>query len=141
MGQKRYYPGCASYLGALSQFLEKRYEAEGFDVQTLEEQNVRSPSRTFQMRKRYSESWIKTVSTYAGLDAAATVTMKPVTDDLEVEFGGAKWLDKAAIAGVGVLASLGVLLIPAGIGAWNQRKILKDLELAVDQFFRYRDRS
>ena len=70
------------------------------------------------------------------MDTAATVVMKVVGDDLDVTFGGAKWLDKAAVAGVGLLGSLGLLLVPAGIGAWRQRQLLEDLERAVDDFFR-----
>lgn len=141
MSEERYYPGCGSYLAALSRFLERKFDEAGYDVQVLDGQQGSRTVRTFQMRKRYAEDWIKTVSSVAGLDTAATVVMKVAgDDDLEVTFGGAKWLDKAAVAGVGVLASLGVLLLPAGIGAWRQRQLLEDLENAVDDFFRQRSR-
>ena len=139
MSETRYYPNCGPYLPALSRHLSERFDQEGYDVQVIEEPEATSPTMTFQMRKRYNEGWIKTVSTYTGLDTAATLLLRVVGEDLEVQFGGAKWIDKAAVAGVGVLASLGVLLIPAGIGAWKQRQLLEDLQQAVDDFFRRRD--
>lgn len=135
MSKTRFYPGCASYLPALARFLEQRFSREGYEVQVLEDHD----GRTFQMRKRYREGWIKTVSTIAGLDTAATVAMRTIGDDLDVQFGGAKWLDKAAVAGVGLFASLGLLLVPAGIGAYKQHELFEDLTTAVDNFFRSRD--
>ena len=137
MSETRYYPNCGSYLPALVRFLEEKYSREGYDVQVLEESET--ATRTFQMRQRYDQGWIKTVSSLAGLDTAATLVMRVAGEDLEVQFGGAKWLDKAAVAGVGLLASLGVLLVPAGIGAWKQHKLLERLERSVDDFFRRRD--
>ena len=139
MSETRYYPNCGPYLSALSRHLGERFDQEGYDVQVVEEPEATTPTVTFQMRKRYSERWIKTISTYTGLDTAATLLLRAVGEDLEVQFGGAKWIDKAAVAGVGVLASLGVLLVPAGIGAWKQRQLLEDLQQAVDDFFRRRD--
>jgi hypothetical protein len=138
VSEKRYYPGCGSYLPALSRHLTERFEREGYDVQEFDEPE--GSGRTFQMRKRYREGWIKTASTLAGLDTAATVVMRVFGEDLELEFGGAKWLDKAAVAGVGVLASVGLLLVPAGIGAWKQHQLLEDLQQAVESFFRRRPR-
>ena len=135
MAQTRFYPGCASYLPALSRFLEQRFSREGYEVQLLEDHD----GRTFQMRKRYREGWVKTVSALTGLDTAATVGMRIVGEDLDVQLGGAKWLDKAVVAGVGLFASLGLLLIPAGIGAYKQHELLEDLTAAVDNFFRSRD--
>lgn len=139
MSETRLYPKCGSYLPALSRYLQERFEGEGYDVQLLEEAG--GLRRTFQMRKRYSESWIKTASSLAGLDTAATVLMRVIGDDLEVELGGAKWMDKAAVAGVGVLASIGLLLVPAGIGAWKQHQLLEDLQESIEKFFRQRDPS
>jgi hypothetical protein len=126
-------------MSALSRHLSEKYDQEGYDVQVLEEPDGKSC--TFQMRRRYTEGWIKTASTLAGLDTAATVVMRVVNEDLELELGGAKWLDKAAVAGVGVLASIGLLLVPAGIGAWKQRQLLEDLQYTVDRFFRRRPRE
>jgi hypothetical protein len=136
VSETRYYPECGAYLPALSRYLSERFDGEGYDVQVLEESG--GLRRTFQMRKRYREGWIKMASSIAGLDTAATVVMRVIGEDLEAEFGGAKWLDKAAVAGVGVVASVGLLLIPAGIGAWKQHQLLEDLQEAVDRFFRNR---
>jgi len=137
VSETRYYPKCGAYLPALSHYLSERFEGQGYDVQILEEAG--GLRRTFQMRKRYREGWIRTASTLAGLDTAATVVMRVLGEDLELELGGAKWLDKAAVAGVGVLASVGLLLIPAGIGAWKQHQLLEQVQSAVDRFFRQRD--
>jgi hypothetical protein len=134
----RFYPNCGPYLSALREHLRQRFEGEGYDVQVLDEDG--GQRSTFQMRKHYREGWIKAASSLAGLDTAATVVMRAVGDDLELEFGGAKWLDKAAVAGVGVVTSFGLLLVPAGIGAWKQHQLLEDLQLASDAFFRHRER-
>ena len=61
MGHTRYFPGCASYLPALSRFLEQRYDEEGYEVQVLEDRDV--PGRMIQFRPRYREGWIKTAHT------------------------------------------------------------------------------
>jgi hypothetical protein len=138
VGETRYYPSGGPYVTALSRYLTERFEQAGYDVQILEEES--GQRRTFQMRKRYGEGWVRTASSLAGLDTAATVVMRTSGDDLELQFGGAKWLDKAAVAGAGVLTSFGLLLVPAGIGAWKQRQLLEDLQHAADEFFRHRQR-
>ena len=48
-------------------------------------------------------------------------------------------LDEPYVAGVGVLTSFGLLLVPAGIGAFKQHQLLADIERAIDNFFRIRD--
>ena len=136
MSETRFYPSCGAYLPALVRHLQERFERE-YEVQVLEESG--GLRRTFQMRRRYKEGWIRTASSLAGLDTAATVLMRVIGDDLEVELGGAKWMDKAAVAGVGVIASIGLLLVPAGIGAWKQHQLLEDLQQTMDRFFRHRD--
>ncbi len=136
MGHTRHFQRSAAYLPALSRFLEERYRQQGYEVQVLEELDVRSPGRLVQLRPRRREGWVGTVSTYAGLDTAATVAIKVIDeDDLEVQIGGAKWLDKAAVAGIGLFASLGLLVLPASIGAWKQHRLIEDLTALIDDFF------
>jgi hypothetical protein len=49
---------------------------------------------------------------------------------------GGEWLDKAAIAGIATFITLGVLVIPASVGAWKQKKLLQEMREEIDAFFR-----
>ncbi len=88
----------------------------------------------FQMRPT-GGAW-QTFKEWTGMGIAATVTMKTVGAALEIEVGGGKWLDKAAIAGIATFVTLGVLVIPASVGAWKQKKLLQEMRDEINAFFR-----
>lgn len=141
MSEIRYFPAWAPRGLELIRHLEARYKNQGYDVQVLElrEPGADAPPATvLQVRERYQEDWQKTLSTVTGLDTAATVTAKAQGDALEVEVGGGKWLDKATVAGAAAFLSAGILLVPAGIGAFKQRRLLLELTEEVEAYVRGR---
>ncbi len=135
MSESRFYPGCANRMGELAEHLRGKYERAGYDIQVLQ-LTERDRGVIFQMRQKYDADWKKTASRLTGLDTAATVTIRAEGDSLGVEVGGGKWLDKAAVAGFATFVTLGMLIIPAGIGAWKQRQLLDELVMEIDNFIR-----
>ena len=79
------------------------------------------------MKETYDIDWKRSLSTLVGLDTAATAQFSADEDALRIEVGGGKWLEKAAVAGVGYVA-FPALLIPAGIGVWKQKKLFDELQ-------------
>lgn len=122
----------------LAQWLQKTYEGEGYLTQllTIPGEAEGRGGVVLQIKEGYSEPWQETLSTVAGLDTAATVTLRREGEALHAEVGGGKWLDKAAVAGVATVISAGLLLLPAGIGAVKQGRLLKDLMLDLDRYVR-----
>lgn len=122
----------------LTGHLRGKYEPAAYEVQVLKVVEGDRVGVIFQMRQKYDADWKRTASRLTGLDTAATVTIKAEGDGLGVEVGGGKWLDKAAVAGFATFVTLGVLILPAGIGAWKQRQLLGELVTEIDNFFRGR---
>ena len=144
MGHSRYYPDRAGAVSALSHHLEQQYAAR-YQVQQLAiDGQDRALGCVVQVRDQYHTTLARIAATYSGLDTAATVAMRPVGEDLEVKVGGAKWIDKAALAGVGLLArtlirGVGLLVLPAAFGVWRQHRLIEDMVYAIDEFFRQKE--
>ncbi|MFQ5846087.1 MAG: hypothetical protein ACE5IQ_00260 [Candidatus Methylomirabilales bacterium] len=135
MSESRFYPASAHRMGELAEHLREKYALAGYEVQVLHV-TERDRGLIFQMRQKYNADWKKAASQLTGLDTAATVTIRSDGEGLSVEVGGGKWLDKAAVAGFATFVTLGVLIIPAGIGAWKQRRLLSDLVVEIDNFIK-----
>ena len=129
----RFYPGWASRTEELCDHLRRTFEPEGYEVQVV---TVEGGGRIFQMRTGHASKWKKVLSEVTGLANAVTVTMKPEGDGLTVTVGGGKWLEKAAVAGFATFVALGVLLIPAGIGMWKQKKLLTTVSSEIEDYVR-----
>lgn len=67
-----------------------------------------------------------TLAKVAGMSYALTVRLKQREGGVEVETGAGRWLDKAAAGAVGWLAFF-PLAVTAGIGLYNQGKLVEDL--------------
>ena len=137
MSGQRYYPGWGARAEELAEWLKTTYEREGYQAQLM---NIPGSDEgvggwVLQIREIYKEGWHETLSTVAGLDTAATLTFRNHRKGLSLEIGGGKWLDKAAVAGVALMTA-GLLLLPAGIGAVKQDRLLKDLANDVERYIR-----
>jgi hypothetical protein len=133
MSEKRLYPKCAGMMKELVEKLEAKYGQEGYETQFLTFEEEEQKGGVFQLRPK-SGGW-QTVKDVTGMGTAATVTMKMVGQALEVEIGGGKWFDKAAVLGISMVV-LWPLTITASIGALGQRSLLKQLLADVEDFFR-----
>jgi hypothetical protein len=111
----RYYPGVEADVPNLIAELRKLFD-EDYEIQTM---NV-SATTVLQARKS------STLREMTGLSAALTIKITPEPGGTRVEIGMQKWFDKAAVAAVAVLLSVGLLLALPALGAYWQYKITED---------------
>jgi len=111
----RYYPGVEADVPKLIAELRKLFD-EDYEIQTM---NV-SATTVLQARKS------STLREMTGLSAALTIKVTPEPGGTRVEIGMQKWFDKAAVAAVAVILSVGLLLALPALGAYWQYKITED---------------
>src|SRR5258708_7491865 len=111
----RYYPGVEADVPKLIAELRRLFD-EDYEIQTM---NV-SATTVLQARKS------STLREMTGLAAALTIKITPEPGGTRVEIGMQKWFDKAAVAAVAVLLSVGLLLALPALGAYWQYKITED---------------
>jgi len=111
----RYYPGVEADVPRLMVELRSLFD-EGYEVQTM---NV-SSTAVLQARKS------STLRDLTGLSAALTIKVTPEAGGTRVEIGMQKWFDKAAVAAVALILSMGALLALPALGAYWQYKIGED---------------
>lgn len=80
------------------------------------------------IQARQAQKW----RTVLGMASALTVAMRPASERLSVEIGGAKWGEKVAAGAVGVW--LGVGAITPIVGAWTQKKYPEKVFGRIEQF-------
>ncbi|WP_338207644.1 double zinc ribbon domain-containing protein [Lactiplantibacillus paraxiangfangensis] len=82
------------------------------------------------VQAKEEDSWKKIV----GMDSAIQVQIyKAGEDQIMVNVGSGKWVDKAGAATIGMVA-FAPLAVTAAIGAWNQKKLPDELFEFVEQF-------
>ena len=111
----RYYPGVEADVAKLMVELRNLFD-EDYEVQTM---NV-SSTTVLQARKS------STLRDLTGLSAALTIKVTPEAGGTRVEIGMQKWFDKAAVAAVALILSMGALLALPALGAYWQYKIGED---------------
>ena len=111
--ERRMYQAADIDLNGLAKALTNWFGTQGFESQSLPSQ---AGGLIVQARK---ESTWRTV---LGMAQALTVQIVPQDDNLLVEIGGAKWMDKGVATGIGLLV-LWPTLVTAGIGAWQQSQL------------------
>ena len=135
MAETRYYPQWGKRAEEAARHLTEWFEMRGYETQ-LVETKYPEPGWIVQVRETFDADWKKTAATLTGYDTAASVTLVPDGDVLKATYGTTKWLEKATVMGVGYVA-LPALMIPAFVGFFRQRRLLKDLE---DELLRYVER-
>lgn len=110
----RYYPGVEADVVQLSTELRGLFDSE-FEVQAFQVSNT----SILQARKS------STLRDLTGLSSALTIKITPEAGGTRVEIGMQKWLDKAAVAGVGVVL-FPPLVALAALGAYWQYKLTED---------------
>ncbi len=111
----RYYPGVEADVPKLIAELRQLFD-EDYEIQMM---NV-SATTVLQARKS------STLREMTGLSAALTIKITPEPGGTRVEIGMQKWFDKAAVAAVAVILSVGLLLALPALGAYWQYKITED---------------
>ena len=113
--ESRYYPGVEADVIKLMTQLRSLFD-EDFDVHTMQV----SSTAVLQARKS------GTLRELTGLAAALTIKVTPETGGTRVEIGMQKWFDKAAVAAVALLLSVGALIALPALGAYWQYKLTED---------------
>jgi len=110
-------------------------EAADLVKQTLKDDNLQTNfiEKTNQIIVQGQKS-SSTIEKAIGLDKSVTVILSVVGEDLIVQVGGAKWMDKAAGAAIGLL--FWPSFITAGWGAINQTLIMDKVDNALLKFLR-----
>ena len=101
----RYYPGVEADIPQLNAELRNLFDSE-FEVQAFQVSNT----SILQARKS------STLRDLTGLSSALTIKITPEAGGTRVEIGMQKWLDKAAVAGVGVVLFPPLVALAAGWG-------------------------
>ena len=110
----RYYPGVEADVVQLSTELRSLFDSE-IEVQAFQVSNT----SILQALKS------STLRDLTGLSSALTIKITPEAGGTRVEIGMQKWLDKAAVAGVGVVL-FPPLVALAALGAYWQYKLTED---------------
>lgn len=124
MAEQRMYHAPSLDLRELAGVVSDWFQNQKFEVQTLE-----APGGGLVVQARQPEAW----RSILGMSSALNVTMTPQGENLIVQMGAAKWVDKAAVGAVGVLI-FWPALIPAAYGAWKQKQLPNQVFQLVDQY-------
>ena len=108
--------------------LEHTFLSQGYQVQHF----GNSDHMTVQMRKGGD------LATIIGMQTALTVTMQRSPRGILTMIGHQKWVDKAVVGAVGIVASpiLWPLIVTAGIGAFQQANLGTQVSNALDMSIR-----
>lgn len=118
----RYYPGVEVDAQQLVKDVQRIFDAD-YEVQTMQ------IAQTTVLQARKSS----TLRELTGLSAALTIKVTPEQGGTRVEIGMQKWFDKAAIAAVAVVLSMGALLALPALGAYWQYKITEDAWKVIEE--------
>ena len=119
----RFYPGVEADVPQLMAELQQLFaDDEAYEVQTMQI----ASTTVLQARKS------STLRDLTGLSAALTIKVTPEHGGTRVEIGMQKWLDKAAVAAVAVVFSMGLLLALPALGAYWQYKLTEDAWKTVE---------
>ncbi len=124
MAEQKIFHAPGVNVGELAGVVSDWFQGQGFEAQTVE-----APGGGFVVQARKPEAWRSIV----GMSAALNVTMTPQGENLVVEMGAAKWIDKAAVGAVGVLI-FWPAIIPAAYGAWKQSQLPKQVFQVIEQY-------
>jgi hypothetical protein len=82
---------------------------------------------TIQARKE------STLRMLAGMSSALSIVVQPEGENLAVEMGNAKWVDKGAVAAVGALV-FWPALVTAGVGAYQQNQLMTQAWRKIEEY-------
>lgn len=111
-------------LQKLGQDLAQWFQVKGFETQLLQ-----GPGEAVTVQARKAGSW----ASISGTSAALNVMMTPQGDNLLVQTGGAKWVDKAAVGVVSLLIFWPLIALPA-YGAYKQKELIDEAYQFLDSY-------
>ena len=127
MADQRTYHAPGLDLDDLSVALEGWFQNKGFEAQIVDQEE----GKVIQARKG-DEGWTDWRS-WLGVSAALTIEMRLRDENLVVQTGAAKWIDKVGVGIAGVLLAP-IFLIPAAYGVWQQSKLPNEVFQYIQQY-------
>ncbi|CDM66219.1 Double zinc ribbon [Pyrinomonas methylaliphatogenes] len=121
--EARYYPGVEADIPQLLTDLRRLFDEGEYETQTMQ------VGATTVLQARKSSTW----RDLTGLSYALTIKITPEHGGTRVEIGMQKWFDKAAIAAVAALLSLGPLLALPALGAYWQYRLTEDAWKIIEE--------
>jgi len=70
---------------------------------------------------------------FVGMSTALNIIFRQVDNQINIEIGAGRWIDKAVVGGVSLVV-LWPLMITAGVGAWQQSKMPERIYEHVQTF-------
>ena len=64
---------------------------------------------------------------FIGMGTALNIVLRQSSNNITVEIGAGRWIDKAVVGGVAMLLVWSPIIVTAGIGAWQQKKLPKKI--------------
>ena len=71
---------------------------------------------------------------FVGMSTALNIIFRQYGNTVSVEIGGGMWVDKAVVAGIATFVTMGALIVPASIGAWQQANMPKRIFRYIADF-------
>lgn len=124
-GRISFHYGKAKFLDETVRVVERFLASDKLVTQIVKEGNtvvVQAKRKASLARKAF------------GLDQAVSVQLVADGEDLKATVGGAKWIDKAAGATIGIFVFAPTLLT-AGWGTYKQQKLFGRIEKEIASFF------
>lgn len=125
----RYYPGVEADVTQLMTQLRQLFDGDAaYEVQTMQV----ASTAVLQARKTGM------LRDMTGLSAALTIKITPEHGGTRVEIGMQKWFDKAAVAAVAMILSMGLLVALPALGAYWQYKLTEDAWKIIEGHIAYK---
>ena len=137
MDRTKTITGAAYQQESCAEYMVKLYAADGYQAQQFQFDDNGTRGTVVQIRNTSSGFW-SGVKRWTGLETCAMVRLVAKGDDLEIQVEAGRWLDKAALAAVGmfgVFIVLWPLLITSATGAVRQKSLLDRVFIDVLGFF------
>jgi len=100
-----------------------------FQSRQFESHALDAPEGGALVQTRQEEGW----RAWLGLSQALNIQLIPAGDNLTVQIGAGKWVDKAVVGAAGALL-FWPLLIPAAYGAWKQSQLPREVFAFIEQY-------
>jgi len=116
--QTRSFPCTTEKFHGLVSDLENWLISQNFNCQQL---TTEDGGTLLQVAKK--GGWRK----FIGMGTALNIVLRQSSNNITVEIGAGRWIDKAVVGTVAMLLIWSPIIVTAGIGAWQQKKLPKKI--------------
>lgn len=125
--RKHRIAGCALCMFEVAAWLESIWRERGYSVQVMRFSDNMEVGSVVQIRNVETDWKNDVARTVMGGKLAVNIRLLPASDDLLVEIGNGKWLDKT-FSGVIAWTIFAPLMIIPAVGAYRQKRLIDQIE-------------